>query len=71
MQRKLPGHDGVVIMRFVRTEFGRRLRGSLGDTPWRQCAVAGRRAMIESILLVADAARRHLDRLERNIRGKA
>ena len=68
---KVKSHDGVVIMRFVRTEFGRQLRASLGDTPWRQCPGAGRRTMAESVLLAAEAARQHLDRLDRSIKDGA
>ena len=62
--RKAESHDGVVIMRFVRTEFGRRLRGALGSTPWCACTAAGIRSMKASIVQAARLARRHLRHLE-------
>ncbi len=45
---KLPRYDGVVIMRFIRTEFGRQLRKSL-EVPWVLCGGAGRGSMERSI----------------------
>lgn len=62
--RKAESHDGVVIMRFIRTEFGRRLRGALGSTPWCACTAAGIRSMKASIVQAARLARRHLRHLE-------
>lgn len=62
--REAGSHDGVVIMRFIRTEFGRRLRESLGSTPWCACTAAGIRSMKASIVEAARLARRHLERLE-------
>lgn len=58
--REAGSHDGVVIMRFIRTEFGRRLRDSLGSTPWCACTAAGIRSMKASIVEAARLARRHL-----------
>lgn len=65
--RKAQSHDGVVIMRFIRTEFGRRLRSSLGSTPWCACTAAGIRSMKASIVEAARLARRHLSRLEEEV----
>lgn len=54
IERALPEVDGVVLMRFMRTEFGRRVR-KLIDVPWRPCFGAGRQTMLRSILRVARA----------------
>lgn len=59
VKRMLPDQDGVVIMRFIRTEFGRQLRKEL-EVPWYTCTTAGRRSMTESIVQAARLARRQL-----------
>jgi hypothetical protein len=41
VERLLPATDGVVISRFIRTNFGRNLRRQLGTRPWRTCGSAG------------------------------
>ncbi len=41
VERLLPAADGVVISRFIRTNFGRNLRRQLGTRPWRTCGSAG------------------------------
>ena len=53
---ELPKHDALVIMRFIRTEFGKQVRKHC-DKPWRFCWPSGIRAMTDSILAAADAAR--------------
>lgn len=58
IQARLPSFHGVVIMRYIRTEFGRRLRKSI-EIPWVQCSGAGRGTMANSICLAADLARRY------------
>jgi hypothetical protein len=57
--RILPRVEGVVISRFIRTEFGRQLRKEIA-VPWRACHGAGRNAMLDSILLTAGEARRYV-----------
>ena len=41
VERLLPEVDGVVISRFIRTNFGRNLRRQLGTRPWRTCGSPG------------------------------
>ncbi len=53
---ELPKHDALVIMRFIRTEFGKQVRKHC-DKPWRSCWPSGIKAMTDSILAAADAAR--------------
>lgn len=57
VRRKARSHDAAVIMRYVRTEFGRAVRREL-EIPWRSCEGAGRRTMVQSIVQAALAARR-------------
>jgi tetratricopeptide (TPR) repeat protein len=54
---RLDQFRAVVIMRFTRTEFGRRLRASLG-IPWVHCAGPGRQTMLASIIQAVDIADR-------------
>lgn len=53
---ELPKHDALVIMRFIRTEFGKQVRKHC-DKPWRFCWPSGTKAMTDSILAAAKAAR--------------
>lgn len=54
-ERQLRSHDGLVIMRFIRTQLGRSLRklASQTDKPWWSCAGSGKRSMKASILAAA------------------
>ena len=63
VKRRLPNHDGVVISRFIRTEFGRQLRKELA-VPWRGCYGTGKQAMLNSILQAAQSAERALENVE-------
>ena len=54
--RKLPVHDGVVIMRFMRTELGKRIRKECGKKPWRFCWGPGSTAQAEAVIKVAKVA---------------
>lgn len=54
----LETYDAVVVMRFVRTEFGRRLRAEL-KIPWAPCTAAGKTRMKRSILKAAAWGRDH------------
>jgi len=51
--------DAVVIMRFIRTELGRRMRKAAGEAgvPWIPCVGHGRDSMILSITRAIDVAR--------------
>jgi len=40
-------HDAVVLLTFMRTEFGRKLRAGLGDTPWVSCPGVGHRQVAQ------------------------
>lgn len=53
---KLATYQSVVLMRYVRTEFGRRLRGQL-EIPWVPCTGAGQERMKRSILKAAEWGR--------------
>ncbi len=53
---KLPGHDAVVLMRFMRTQLGRQIRKHC-SVPWRFCWSGGRTAMVNAIMEAAEAAR--------------
>lgn len=60
VERRLPDVDGVVILRFIRTTLGKRVREACRkrDTPWRLCWSGGQGGVAEAIVEVADAARR-------------
>jgi hypothetical protein len=55
-KRALATADGVVVMKFIRTIFGRQLRREI-DVPWRGCHGAGRTAMLNSVLVTAREVR--------------
>lgn len=59
LKRRLAHHDGVVVSRFVRTEFGRQLRKSL-EIPWWGCYGTGKQAILDSIVQAARSAERAL-----------
>ena len=56
VRRELPNHDALVVMRFVRTEFGTQVRKHC-EKPWRFCWASGTRGMADSIMEAARAAR--------------
>jgi hypothetical protein len=47
-------------MRFIRTEFGKKLRKAL-DVPWTHCAGAGRATIRRSVIRAAQWGRDHLE----------
>ena len=50
-------HQALVLMRFVRTNFGRRVRKAWpGDRPWRFCWGEGQRLLTRTIVRAAAAA---------------
>ena len=57
--RLMGTHQALVIMRFMRTHLGRRIRKecSRRSIPWRFCWGGGRRAIVEAALNAARAAR--------------
>ena len=55
VRRELPDHDALVVMRFVRTEFGKQIRRHCGK-PWRCCWAPGAGGMADSIVAAARAA---------------
>ncbi|MGI9037457.1 MAG: hypothetical protein ACR2GQ_01210 [Gemmatimonadota bacterium] len=55
-KRALATADGVVVMKFIRTIFGRQLRREI-QVPWRGCHGAGRTAMLNSVLVTAREVR--------------
>ncbi|MDP2528105.1 MAG: hypothetical protein Q8W51_00010 [Candidatus Palauibacterales bacterium] len=69
IQGALHRYDGLVIMRYIRTEFGRQLRKSLGSLPWYPCTTSGLKAMRTSIINAASLARRHLQSQQEQIRA--
>ncbi len=58
LERHAADHHGLVILRFVRTNFGRRVRQLWpNDRPWRFCWGGGRGAIIETVEKVAALVR--------------
>ena len=56
IEREFEGHDALVIIRFMRTHLGRRIRQRWPDTrPWRSCWGGGAGAICEAVLRAADA----------------
>lgn len=55
--RKLPVFDAVVIMRFMRTELGKRIRKACSTHPWRFCWGPGPTAQVQAAIRAAEAAR--------------
>lgn len=54
LERHANNHDGLVIMRFVRTNLGRHIRKLWpGHLPWRFCWGGGRGAIVETVQKVA------------------
>ena len=56
VQRRLPIHDAVVIMRFMRTGLGKRIREECGPVPWRFCWSGGPNAQVKTIIRAARVA---------------
>ena len=58
-ERRLASSDGVVVMRYIRTMLGRRVRAMCRarDVPWRFCWSGGQGGLVESVLAVAGAVR--------------
>ncbi len=58
LERHAADHHGLVILRFVRTNFGRHVRQLWpNDRPWRFCWGGGRGAIIETVQKVAALVR--------------
>jgi len=58
LERHATDHHGLVILRFVRTNFGRHVRQLWpNDRPWRFCWGGGRGAIIETVETVAALVR--------------
>ena len=58
LERHAADHHGLVILRFVRTNFGRHVRQLWpNDRPWRFCWGGGRGAIIETVEKVAALVR--------------
>ena len=55
VRRELPNHDALVVMRFIRTEFGKQVRKHC-EKPWRFCWASGTGGMADSIIAAARAA---------------
>lgn len=53
--RKLPVYDAVVIMRFMRTELGKRIRKACTSHPWRSCWGPGQMAQVTAVIKAAEA----------------
>ena len=53
--RKLPVFDAVVIMRFMRTELGKRIRKACSSHPWRSCWGPGQMAQVTAVIKAAEA----------------
>lgn len=59
VERHLPTHDAVVIMRYIRTNLGKHIRRMCGERniPWRFCWSPGRVGAVEAVLKAAHAVR--------------
>ena len=59
VDRLLPTHHAVVIMRYIRTNFGKHIRRKCGERNilWRFCWSGGRGGAVEAILKAARAGR--------------
>ena len=58
LERHAADHHGLVILRFVRTNFGRHVRQLWpNDRPWRFCWGGGRGAIVETVQKVAALVR--------------
>lgn len=55
VRAQMPGHDALVLMRFMRTELGKQIRRHC-DKPWRSCWSSGHKGMADAILAAAEAA---------------
>ena len=60
VERYLPTHDTVVIMRYIRTNLGKHIRRMCGERniPWRFCWSRGRVGAAEAVLKAAHAVRK-------------
>jgi hypothetical protein len=57
--RRAQGKDAVVLLRFMRTEFGRSFRSGLdSDQPWVSCPVAGTSSVARTVVKAAQWATR-------------
>ena len=59
VERHLPTHHTVVIMRYIRTNLGKHIRKKCGERniPWRFCWSSGRGGAVEAVLKAARAGR--------------
>ena len=53
----MASHDALVIMRFMRTHLGRRIREKWTGGPWRSCWGGGQGAVVEAVTRVVAAVR--------------
>ena len=60
VERYLPTHHTVVIMRYIRTNLGKHIRRMCGERniPWRFCWSPGRVGAVEAVLKAAHAVRK-------------
>ena len=59
VDRRMAGFDAVVVMRYIRTNLGTRVRAICRerDVPWRFCWSGGQGGLIESVRAASEAAR--------------
>ena len=59
VERRLPTHHTVVIMRYIRTNLGKHIRKKCGERniPWRFCWSPGHGGAVETVLKAASAVR--------------
>ena len=53
----MASHDALVIMRFMRTHLGRRIRERWTGGPWRSCWGGGHGAIVDAVARAAAAVR--------------
>ncbi len=56
IERQMARHDALVIVRFMRTHLGRRIRARWSGGPWRSCWSGGPGGIVDAVVRVAQAA---------------
>ena len=57
IERAMESHDAIVIVRFMRTHLGRRIREKWTGGPWRSCWGGGPGAIVDAVARAAAAVR--------------
>ena len=55
IEREMPKHDALVIVRFMRTDLGRHIRSRWSGGPWRSCWSGGPGGIVDAVVRAADS----------------